>query len=560
MVIFALIFLLIYLLLPLLIIGLIVYFVILAIRIRGRIKKRVKEKDWYLQLSLSKEETVSHFFFLFSVFFLGLTLLALNKDLGDHFSWQTILLFTSIAGVIIGYYFKVIYTLAVSLVGFTAWWGVQATEWAKSKDIKDSVLFTGLLLIAIIFYLLGRTHEKEIKFKRLSLLYSILGLIPITGALFFLSTKSGLKILEEITKGASLFNSWEITFFLFAFIAFIIGLLIYTLNKKLIFKQEASIICLLTLLFVIIALLPEQTIFFRDVDLSKIGIFWATVLNILVLIETFGLVVLGYLRKENWLRKLGLLGIGILFLAKFIEWSNLGNNISLKLMGVIIFLNCGLLIYLLSKFLEKSVNPQLEDKIYSILGATPLTFLLFFLSSELGLRDFDFDIKSLPLFSYLLILTAIYLLLNLILYILYIYCFRNKINLLKEMSFSLVFIFLLTLIIFIFPHKNLFIEYNNISGLGIFWAIVFNIILFLEIVGILFLGYLNKKDLFINLSAVFISIFIFVKYFEWFLSFLDIGTFFIIAGILLFVVGWSMEKGRRYLLSSIKKEGVSQNQ
>ncbi len=270
------------------------------------------------------------------------------------------------------------------------------------------------------------------------------------------------------------------------------------------------------------------------------------------------MVVLGYLKKENWLKALGLLGVAILFLAKLIEWIiYLVVNVSLGLMWIIIFLNCGLLIYLLNKFLEKSVDPQLEDKIYSILSATPLTLLLFFLSSESGLRDFDFDIKSLPLFSYLLILTVIYLLLNLILYI---YCFRNKINLLKEIGYSLVFMFLLTLIIFIFPHKNLFIEYNKLSGLGIFWAIVFNIILFLEIVGILFMGYLNKKDLFINLSTVFIFIFIFVKYFDWFFTFLDKSIFFIGAGILFFVAGWFMEKGRRYLLLTIKKEGVSQNQ
>jgi MFS family permease len=268
-------------LIGLLIIG-IVYLIIYVVR------EGVKEKDWYLQSFLSKEDTVSQFFFLFSVFFLGITISAFNKDLGDPLSWRTILLFTSIVGVVIAYYFKVIYTLTVSLIGLAAWWGLQAAEWAQGKDIKGAALFTGLLFIVTIFYLLGRAHEKEIKFKRVSIVYSMLGLIPITGALSTLSTGFGLKILEEITKGSSFFSSWEITFFLFVFIAFIIGLLIYTLNKKLIFKQEALIICLLTLLFVIIALLPEQTIFlktqdyflyYRDVDLSKIGIFWATILK-----------------------------------------------------------------------------------------------------------------------------------------------------------------------------------------------------------------------------------------------------------------------------------------
>jgi len=334
----------------------------------------VKEKDWYLQLSLSKEDTVSQFFFLFSVFFLGVTLLAFNKDLGDPLSWRTILLFTSIVGVVIAYCFKVIYTLAVSLMGLAAWWGVQAAEWIQGKDIKGTALFTGLLFIVTIFYLLGRAHEKEIKFKRVSMVYSILGLIPITGALYFLSTKSGLGTLDDITKGASIFNSWQITLSFFIFLILLVGILIYTLTKNLIFKYEAIVIGFLILLFFLIALLPEQTMF-------------------------------------------------------------------------------------------------LQEKGY----------YGFYKGSEL-------------------------------------------------------------------------------SSTGIFWAIFFNILIFLELVGIIFLGYLKKENWLINLGVFFISILIFVKYFDWFFTFLDKSIFFIGAGILLFVVGWFMEKGRRYLLSTIKKERVSQSQ
>ena len=84
--------------------------------------------------------------------------------------------------------------------------------------------------------------------------------------------------------------------------------------------------------------------------------------------------------------------------------------------------------------------------------------------------------------------------------------------------------------------------------------------LFSEIVGIIFLGYFNNKNFFINLGIVFMSILIFVKYFDWFFAFLDKSIFFIGAGTLLFVVGWFMEKGRRYMLSAIKKEEISQNQ
>ncbi|PJC47846.1 MAG: hypothetical protein CO034_01105 [Parcubacteria group bacterium CG_4_9_14_0_2_um_filter_35_11] len=553
---------------PILIIGVIFFFV--RFLRRRRKAEVIKEKDWYLQFSLSKEDTVSQFFFLFSVFFLGVTILAFNKDLGDPLSLRTILLLVSVIGLGIGYYFKVIYTLAVSLIGLVGWWGAQAAEWAQGKDIKGAALFVGLLFISILFYLLSRVHEKKVKFKRVSIVYLILGLIPVTATLFLFSTKSGLRTLGEITKGASFFASWEITFSLFVFLVSIVGILVYALSKNLIFKPEALVIGFLVVLFSIIAFLPEQTMFlqqrmqqwryeyYRDINLSGSGILWAIIFNILVLIEAFGLVLLSYFKKEGWLNKIGLLFVGALFIVKFFEWQNhWGSNPLLISMAVVMFLTCGLTVYLLVKSLRKKFNLKIEDKIYSVLGLVPLTFFLFLLSSESGLKNFNFNVQSLPFFSYLLILTTIYLLLNLILWF---YFFRTKINLFREITFLIAFLFLLTLIILVFPHKNLFTESNELSGLGIFWAVVFNLMLFSEIVGIIFLGYFNNKNFFINLGIVFMSILIFVKYFDWFFAFLDKSIFFIGAGILLFVVGWFMEKGRRYMLSAIKKEEISQNQ
>ena len=148
-----------------------------------------------------------------------MTLLAFNRDLGNPLSLRTILLLVSLIGLGIAYYFRVIYTLATSLIGLTGWWGAQAVEWAQGKDIKSAALFTGLLFITVLFYLLGRVHEKEMKFKRVSMVYSILGLIPVTAVLFLFSTKSGLRTLGEITRGASVFASWEITFSLFIFLS-----------------------------------------------------------------------------------------------------------------------------------------------------------------------------------------------------------------------------------------------------------------------------------------------------------------------------------------------------
>lgn len=351
---------------PLLIlIGLIVYFII---RASIRASREKGEKGVKVQIFLSKEDIVSQFFFLFSVSFLGVTLLAFNKDLGEPLTWRTILLITSVIGVVIAYYFKVIYTLAVSLIGLAGWWGAQAVEWSQGKDIKETVLFSGLLFIYTIFYLLGRAHEKEIKFKRVSIVYSILGLIPITGALFFLSTKYGLEVLEDITQGTSFFSSWEITLSLFIFLIFLVGILVYTLSKNLVFKSEAAAIGFLVVLFCVIALIPEQTMFlqisfcsylgqnyldrndyacFTGTGLSPTGILWAFFFNVLIFLELVGIIFLGYLKRENWLINLGLFFIFTLIFVKYFDWFHPLLDKS------IFFIGTGILLFVVGWFMER---------------------------------------------------------------------------------------------------------------------------------------------------------------------------------------------------------------
>ena len=240
-----------------LIIGLIVFFTR-----RGHKKLHPsQDKEWYLQFALSKEDAVSQLFFLLSFVFLGVTLLAFNRDFGEPLSWRTILFITSSVGLISAYYLKTIYTLTFSLVGLTGWWGAQAAQWIDGKDIKTSALFAGLTFLALLFYSIGHLHEKQIKFKRFALVYLVLGIIAITGTLFFFSTKPGIGIIGQMTKGISFFGSWQLTLSLFLFLVSLIGVTLYTAVKKLLSPFELLAVFALTCLFGIIALLPEQTMF-----------------------------------------------------------------------------------------------------------------------------------------------------------------------------------------------------------------------------------------------------------------------------------------------------------
>src|SRR3989338_1032979 len=337
---------------PVVIIGLIVFFI-------RRGKKRshpAADKEWYLQLTLSKEDAISQLFLLLSIFFFGVTLLAFNKDLGDLFSWRTILVITSVVGLASAYYFKAVYSLAFSLIGIASWWGAQAAEWIDDKDIKTSALFAGLVFVALLFYALGHFHERETKFKRFALVFLIFGIISVTGALFFLSTKSGIAVLGTMTEGASLFGSWQITLSLFVFLVSLIGVTFFSAVKKLMSPFEVLAVLALAALFGIIALLPQQTMFsqagrsyeiYGGGGLSGSGTLWAFIFNFVVFFELLGLMFSGYIRQESWLINLGALFLFLLIVVKYFEWFFTSLDKS------IFFIGAGIFLFVVGWFMEK---------------------------------------------------------------------------------------------------------------------------------------------------------------------------------------------------------------
>jgi len=134
-------------------------------------------------------------------------------------------------------------------------------------------------------------------------------------------------------------------------------------------------------------------------------------------------------------------------------------------------------------------------------------------------------------------------------------------------SFELFAVFALALffgITALLPEQNMFVQTtrsynlyysgNELSSTGVLWAITYNFAIFFELLGLIITGYLRRETWLINFGALFLFLLIIVKYFDWFFTFLDKSIFFIGAGILLFVVGWFMEKGRRYMISNIKTQ------
>lgn len=337
---------------PLLIIGLIAGFII-----RRSIRSHAsRDKEWYMQLALSKEDVFSQLFLLFSLLFLGITLISINKDLNGPLSWQMILFITSFIGLVGSYYLKTIYTLIFSLIGLVSWWAAQAAEWSIGKNIKISALFTGLTFIALIFYVLGRIHEQNPKFKRCALVYTVLGIISVTGSLFFFSTKIGVGAIGEMTKGTLFLDSWQLTFSLFIFLIALLGTAFYAIARKTLSPFEGAAILILMCLFGVTALLNEQIMYMqiKTTDfyyggraLSIRGIVWAIIYNAAVFFELLGLIFLGHIRREVWLINLGALFLSLLIIVKYFDWFFTFLDKS------IFFIGAGILLFAVGWFMER---------------------------------------------------------------------------------------------------------------------------------------------------------------------------------------------------------------
>lgn len=109
-----------------------------------------QNSSWYLQLALSKEDALSQWFLLLSMFFLGVTMLSIDRLLGDPIDWRTIVILTTVLGFVTTYYFRALATLIFSLIGMVSWWGLQASQWTRGHELKSSAILVGTMFSLII--------------------------------------------------------------------------------------------------------------------------------------------------------------------------------------------------------------------------------------------------------------------------------------------------------------------------------------------------------------------------------------------------------------------------
>ncbi len=93
------------------------------------------------------------------------------------------------------------------------------------------------------------------------------------------------------------------------------------------------------------------------------------------------------------------------------------------------------------------------------------------------------------------------------------------------------------------------------TGGEVLYAIIFNALLGLSLLGVLVSGYLRGKEAFVNIGLAFIGINVIARYFEYSWGLLDRSFVFVAAGVILLLGGYLVEKGRQKMLERIRETG-----
>ena len=327
-----------------------------------------------------KEDGISQWFFLLFFFFLFLTILAVNNDWQLNLQAETMIVMTAIVGTAVSYFFSTIFVLFFSILGLVTWWGMKAIHWlTEIKPVANSgfyqgpnpmMMFVGLALIALILFSLGYSHRVWGKFKRFSMVYILMGLLPVTGMLFFLSNRLSINVFNTMTIGQNSFASVPLSFSLLIFLITLSALVVYNFIKKVISVSEMTVFFLVAILFISLLFingnLLEITNGYNGLGigyygsglgigaygytstLTPFGIFFISFFNLAIFFELLALILAGYHRHEIWMINLGAVLMSLLIFVKYFDWFFTFLDKS------VFFIGAGILLLGVGWFMEKS--------------------------------------------------------------------------------------------------------------------------------------------------------------------------------------------------------------
>ncbi len=197
-----------------------------------------------------------------------------------------------------------------------------------------------------------------------------------------------------------------------------------------------------------------------------------------------------------------------------------------------------------------------------VLGMAPILFALVVVSTKSGLRAFEYLLvgKSLLASTQALVTVCVLSALGLFMSIWHVMKRTNLVNgvvLFASTVVSLGLLFIPTHSLFVGGSSGSYYSGGgDLSSAGVMWAFVFNIVLVALLVWFIYSGFKRGNTGHVNLGVAMLFILAVIKYFEWLASFMERSIFFIVTGVVFILIGWLMERGRRYLVGRIRQQTV----
>lgn len=334
--------------------------------VRGRSKSKVvDQKNWYLQMSLSREDGLSQLFFLLGLAFLGVTLFSINRNLGAPLTWQSIVLVMVILSLALAYRLKLIYALAAGLITLIIWWVAKVVVWSEAKDTAVMAGVSIAALLFLIMFVLGHLHDFKPLWKRSALVYKLFGVVGVVGLMFIFSTQSGLRLFQQALTGGSFYASWQLSVSLLILVIGLAVAIYQAASKKLLSLNMAAAAGMLGVFFLLLSFFPNKPIWdipagyyyssYGVGSLTQYGAVWVTVFNLFTLLILLGLILSGYRRKESWQINFGAIFLFIFILVKYFDWFFTFLDKS------VFFIGAGILLFVVGYFMEKSRRKMVQN-------------------------------------------------------------------------------------------------------------------------------------------------------------------------------------------------------
>lgn len=329
--------------------------------VRGR-KATASAAPAHLRLALSSEDAISQLLILLALSFGMLGLFAFDRELSYPVSWQTLFLVVVIAAGGVGYKMKLLYPICSAAIGTMVWFGAQGGEWVSKAQVQALPVVTGIGLLGVFWYCVGASLDVLPKFRRFATGLFILGLIVVAGLFFFLSSNSGLEVVQDLARGGAWYSSFGIGLSLLVITLLAIGSAVFAYSSKAISNTELVGVVLASLFLLLLIFVPSNGVFFENsgyyntpAALSGLGIGLAIVYNIAIFGLLVGTILSGYARKESWRINLGAVLMFLLILVKYFDWFFTFLDKS------VFFLGAGLILFLVGYGMERARKMMLAS-------------------------------------------------------------------------------------------------------------------------------------------------------------------------------------------------------